>query len=124
MLNLDKTVWIYGIWSVAGDKKDWLGQLYRDIDNPNGWEFLYRFRYHKDDKAFDSDDVKNWYKMKRNGTLESVLETIADVLATIEREFGSQAHFTSLECAGDDPKVFFELGAAPWSHVKQVSSAD
>ena len=27
------------------------------------WIMEYRFRYYKDDKVFDSKDVKNWYKM-------------------------------------------------------------
>lgn len=37
---------------------DWMGILYND---EKGWHFSYRFRYHMDDKVFNSDDVKYWY---------------------------------------------------------------
>ncbi len=49
-----------GIWAVdLMNGSDYLAALWREDDV---YVMEYRFRYYVDDKTFDSDDKKNWYR--------------------------------------------------------------
>ena len=47
-------------------------------------ELVYRFRYYVDDKAFDSEDKKNWYKGTLTGTRNYVLLSMRSVAETMK----------------------------------------
>ena len=46
------------VWSVLSKSEDWLAFLWRDRDSQ--WRLTHRFRYYRDNKVFDSDDVVSW----------------------------------------------------------------
>lgn len=78
---------IVGAWfiSTIPNSQDWLAAV-REIEPDEKYELIYRFRYYKDDKHFDSDDTKNWYKGELHGTrsymilsMRSVAERLAGV---------------------------------------------
>jgi hypothetical protein len=58
-LELKDGRYVSQMWYCANGEKDWLCALYRDPGER--WTMLYRFRYYRDDKVFDSKDIKNWY---------------------------------------------------------------
>lgn len=69
----EKTV---GIWFLpTTENQDWMATV-REIEPDAKYELVYRFRYYKDDKVFDSEDEKNWYKATATGTRAFVLAGI------------------------------------------------
>lgn len=77
-----------GIWFVRGVRKDFLLHCeYKD----NKCQAMYRFRYYKDDKAFDSDDTKNWYTLSSeyDRDKETSLENMRELSEKISEEFGN-----------------------------------
>lgn len=126
MIDLSPETYIYGIWFCGMEGTDWMACLSKKIDGP--WEFTYRHRYYADDKAFDSDDRKSWYKWTaKDGSDENLqvfLKGINPVAGMIEQRFGNPMDFIHLECMGDDEKVFFEMGSRPWSNIKMLSKEE
>jgi hypothetical protein len=55
------------MWSVQFEGGDYLAAIFKD---EGVWQGKYRFRYYEDDKASDSDDVKNWYAIRTDDATE------------------------------------------------------
>lgn len=73
MVINEKTV---GVWFMPiTETQDWMATV-REVEPDARYELVYRFRYYKDDKAFDSQDEKNWYKATATGTRAYVLAGI------------------------------------------------
>jgi sigma54-dependent transcription regulator len=82
MIELDETV--AGIWILQiTPTQDWLAAI-REIEPNQKYELTYRFRYYNDDKVFDSDDEKNWYRGTLTGTRAYVLGTFREVAKNME----------------------------------------
>jgi hypothetical protein len=119
--------YIHSVYFVGnGLDADWMGRMVRDKGQ---WRFEYRFRYYKDDKAFDSKDVKNWYAFaaKEPGDEGAInlLEGLKKImLPLLEVKFRSKMDVVMLECSTSDPKVLFELGSRPWANVKRLSKEE
>lgn len=60
-IELSDTSTILGHWFTNIPGGDFMATVYRD-NNDSPWQLRYRFRYHVDDKAFNSQDIKNWYQ--------------------------------------------------------------
>jgi hypothetical protein len=122
MIELGPDVWVHGIWFVGWDGCDWMAC----IRKANGkWRLDYRFRYHKDDKAFDSKDEKSWYSAEPkdgNGEkgLEDLIAGVHEVSKAIADSQNTEVDFLLLDCKGDDPKIIFELGDRPWGNPKMM----
>jgi hypothetical protein len=72
-----------GLWSVALDGGNWLAHVEK---LPDGHvQLLYRFRWYKDDKDFESKDDRNWYRFKTKKPGESPDELVAAVRKIFER---------------------------------------
>jgi hypothetical protein len=68
-----------GIWFMPiQPKQDWLAAA-TELEPGRLYQLDYRFRYHKDDKFFDSKDEKNWYTMTVHSTREHVIALIRRV---------------------------------------------
>lgn len=127
MIELSKDIYIYGIWFCGNGKQDWMACLSRK--DGEGWKLQYRFRYYSDDLAFESKDTKNWYSFTCTDssdecgrvTAEKVNELVHSMLG---RDMGTTIDFVDLQCRGDDPKVFFEMGSRPWSNMKVMSKEE
>jgi hypothetical protein len=48
--------------------------------------------------------------------MKGTIDTLSAVVLTAR--YGSPVDFVDLQCSADDPKIFFELGSRPWSHLK------
>jgi hypothetical protein len=86
---------------------DWLGFVSKQPDEP--WQFIYRFRYHVDDKAHDSADRKSWYCVQAVGTerfSESPPEELAKgatfVANAVARRYGGKIHHLPIRGNGID----------------------
>jgi hypothetical protein len=61
VIELNDRTRVHGFWFCGGPGVDWLAVILKQGDG--AWEAIYRFRFHKDDKHFDSDDERSWYKI-------------------------------------------------------------
>jgi len=115
--------WIYGIWFVPSkdDTRDWLGMIGKEKGK---WIVRYRFRYYSPQSRdpHDKHDTKNEYafsaKDDSQESLDRIVACTKDIVMATEIEFGEKHDFIDLQCDNADPKVFFELGSRPWSHMK------
>ena len=77
----DKIVAIWYLQTLP--TQDWMAAV-SEIEPDSKYELVYRFRYYKDDKAFDSEDKKNWYSGTLTGTRSYVLAAMREVAGTME----------------------------------------
>lgn len=105
-LELKDGRYVSQMWYCANNEKDWLCALYRDPGEC--WTVLYRFRYYRDDKAFDSKDIKNWYRCRApTDRKESEVIEFTDGLAElVALEAGAKLHKLLLRT--DNVKKIFE----------------
>lgn len=52
-----------GMWCVSLPAGDWLAHLGR-LQDGHTFELVFRFRWYRDDKVFDSADEKSWTRMR------------------------------------------------------------
>jgi hypothetical protein len=52
------------IWRADLPNGDLIATLWKEASEGNRWTLVYRFRYYKDEKVFNSKDEKNWYTLK------------------------------------------------------------
>ncbi len=120
-----KIIWMYGIWFVPGEDKDWLGQLYKEDGK---WVFKYRFRYYSNRSTdlFDDKDRKSGYIVKAETRSEEdkqkLLSVIHQVVSAVEVEYGNEVDFIRLECSNDDPRMIAEMEKRSWCHVKMEAT--
>jgi len=80
---------IVGVWFILTihNVQDWMAGL-REIVPEEKYSLTYRFRYYKDDNAWDSEDKKNWYEAEVTGTRAyclASLRSVAEQLAKAAR---------------------------------------
>lgn len=117
----EKTV---GIWFMPlEEKQDWLASI-TEIEPDKKYQLVYRHRYHKDDKAFDSEDEKSWYKATIAGTRAYVLGTFREFVKVLH----SQTHNCDAPCEimndGDYDAFVKKLQDAPFVYVRQASKEE
>lgn len=117
MTITDKTV---GLWYLqTTPKQDWVGTL-TEVEPDKEYELIYRFRYYKDDKAWDSADEKSWYKATITGhdkdyCIESVRTMINILAAAAQSE--KPVEFLNTNGAEDLMNRFM---AAPFVSAKTI----
>lgn len=104
-----------GIWYIQLSRRsDWMGSIRRDVSG--AFILDYRFRYYKDDKAFDSEDEKHWYKVTSK-ELQTLLDNTRQLVGAMATVSGGE----QWECMRGErtPKEFFEaFKALPFVHTK------
>jgi hypothetical protein len=86
---------------------------------------VYRFRYHVDDKIFDSDDVKSGYKITTSDHGEKApLRLIAAIeMAFMLTEMRANARGRFLPVDGNGEKAAEVLAGSGFAHVRSEGSA-
>jgi hypothetical protein len=115
----EKTV---GVWVLqTTPTQDYMAML-REIVPEEKYELEYRFRYYTDEKIFDSDDKKSWWRGTVSGTRNDVLLGVREVLKQMERFAVGPTH----ELLNDgDLRAFAEkLGDLPGLHLRQLSGEE
>lgn len=96
------------------------GAMLRDGDGP--WSLRYRFRHFRDDKVWDSEDVRSWHLGElRSGSDPD--KAFADVMAALEDAavLDGYGHcpVEVVMVDSDDPDVIVRrLNAMPWANGK------
>lgn len=116
MIDLNENTYCLGLWYLEGDGKDWLAAVTRDGDGP--MTLRYRFRYYVDDKAFDSNDRKNWYKATcpPHLTEDEIVASIDALVSKMVSE-GMRKPWRRVVRGGAE-KTMTALRAAPFVHIQ------
>jgi len=117
MIEFTENTYCLGIWYLQDETRDWLAAVTRE------GEFVarYRFRYYRDDKAWDSDDVKNWWEARCPGkTEDQIIAMIDDVAAALRRQGFSTSEPWRRIVRGNSEAVLEALKQAPFSHIRQT----
>lgn len=119
------------IWFVGlGDKLDFMGCLKRASAQSPEFHFDYRFRYHRDDKVFDSEDEKHWYHMSaRDKTEDEILAITRDLVLQVcakDKEFGNNPQLSEMLYRNYNDFAHFmrEFQNQPWAYSKIASPED
>ena len=115
MMTLDEK--IVGIWYLVTiqNHQDWMAAI-REIEPDKKYELTYRFRYYKDDKAFDSEDKKNWYSGICTGTRSYVIACISFTAKQLELKADGEL-YELLNDHGYD-KFIREFQDAPFVYMR------
>lgn len=119
MIELKEKTLVDTIWFTGSVEADWLGIVMKQPDAP--WYALYRFRYHKDDKFWDSDDERSWYKFENHSSETGPEKLVAAIGALAQMcavRYGGKLHTYDVKGSGMDAMDVFQN--APWSSVRQV----
>jgi len=119
MIDLTENTYVLGIWSVQGVGSDWLCAVTREGDD--AFTMLYRFRYYRDDHAFDSEDEKVWYKTKIPKTqtedqIIAVVDSCADGLC--RKGYSNHEPWRRIIRGGAQAAVD-ALKEAPFIHIQE-----
>lgn len=110
----DKTV---GLWFIEWEGVDWLAHL-KEVLPEKKYELTHRFRYHKDDKVFDSEDEKRWYQGTLTGTRPFVLLNLRELAKKIKDEIhGVQVYEYLMDDKGVDD-LMRRFTGAPFAYAK------
>lgn len=123
----NKPDYVDSIYFVSDGDRDFMATIKKADGEP--WLMEYRFRYYVDDKAFDSEDVKNWYTVNTPDDSQYTLSRLREgmqlrMIPSLELEFCSKVDVVELQCYQSDPKFFFELTSRPWANVKHLTTAE
>jgi hypothetical protein len=104
------------LWYQEMTNGNWMGAIEAE---PGGtFKITYRFRYYKDERGFDSDDVKNWYSV-RAPSFESAVGPVRKSIAAGEAAFGNKA-YQLLRGTGTYEQFFAEFKKAPFVQLKEM----
>lgn len=124
MITLDEKV--VGIWFLTTTPtQDFLATI-REIKPEEEYELVYRFRYIKDEKPFDSDDEKHWYRGVTTGTKNFVVKGFREVLRQMKEVGGAVGEVYELLMNEEKDIAAFmrEFEKAPFVYVRQASKEE
>jgi len=119
MIEIDENSYVVGMWWASDPvtNNNWLCCVQRSKTNPKCFEGHYRFRYHEDDKIFDSKDRKSWvsFVSKEDEKEEEVIKSINILQSVVALKFPEIDFIPGGGCI----KKFFEIAKTkPWMHMK------
>lgn len=105
-----------GIWFVVpGPGVDWMASV-REVTPNEEYQITYRFRYHKDDKAFESADKKSWFKGTCEGTRAFVIAAIKSMAEQLRGPCEEPVY--EMLNDGDVDEFFRKFRDAPFVYVR------
>jgi phage terminase Nu1 subunit (DNA packaging protein) len=109
-----------GIWFVGLPDSDWLASIFMENGKPC---LVYRFRYHVDDKSFDSKDQKNWYRMEPNegeaGDVAKLVEVVRSIAGLMAVRGDSEVYEIMMENFADVGAFLEEFKKAPFVSIEE-----
>lgn len=124
MITLTDNTYVECIWFVDMGDQSFMGCLFHE--GGGRWQVKYRFREHRDNKVFDSNDERAWYVMKPRAGLvsrEQAQRELFEMMNTTVGELAKRAR-TEVELVmvrGDGPAAFRAISAQRWGHVRMES---
>jgi hypothetical protein len=116
LLNIDeKTV---GIWFLAlTDDCDWMCGV-SETEPEKKYQINYRFRYHKDDKVFDSADEKSSYGVKASCTRSFAIATVRHIASEMKAKGAIGEIDELLMQDGDVDRFLKEFRDKPYVYIR------
>jgi hypothetical protein len=113
MITFDEK--IVGIWflGTVNGHQDWLAAL-RELEPDRRYELTYRFRYHDDDKVFDSKDRKNWYRGEIANTRAFAIAGIREAVRQLASASDGKPCELMMNEERDVEKFFLEFEKLPF----------
>lgn len=105
------------------DGVDWLCGI-RELELDKRYEIIYRFRYYKDDKPFDSADKKNWYEAVVSGTRSYTLAVIRELGQVLRSASSDPASYHEFINEGDFKAFTKKCQAAPFMYLRLTDDRD
>ncbi len=109
-----------GVWFVGLQDSDWLASIFMEDDKAC---LVYRFRYHVDDKSFDSKDKKNWYRMEpnegRSGDVEKLVDVVRSMAALMALKSNTEVYELMMENFADLGAFLEEFAKAPFVTIEE-----
>lgn len=109
-----------GIWFVGLSDSDWLASIFMEDGKPC---LVYRFRYHVDDKAFDSKDRKHWYQMQPHaadpGDVEKLVDVVRSMAEVMALQYDTEVYELMMENFADLNAFMKEFSKAPFVSMQQ-----
>lgn len=118
-----KTVACFFLGAAPANGVDWLAAIH-EIEPDSLYGLVWRFRYYKDDKAFESNDRRSWMSAEIIGTRLYAIEGLRHV-ANLMRSASDDpdSYYEYINDAGFD--VFMrKIQDAPFMYMKQVSKEE
>lgn len=122
MIEIKPTTRVHALWFVPIETSetdgDWLACVLKQ--EGEDWRAVYRFRWYRDGKAFDSDDVKSWFVVQTGETGDEPPESLVSGLASIASKIcnGEPHKVRYLEVRGDGEKAVEMLRQADFAHIR------
>lgn len=94
---------------------------------PEGYKFIYRFRYYADEKTFNSEDIKHWYETRapKEETEENFIDKVrftVNALYAIAQISYPRAFKDEILTKGKTPdQIIEEFKSKPWAHSSKVT---
>lgn len=109
-----------GIWFVGLPDSDWLASIFMEDGKAC---LVYRFRYHVDDKSFDSKDKKNWYRLEpksvEEGDLDKLLEVVRSIAGLMAAKADTEVYEIMMENFDDMGAFLEEFRKAPFVTIEE-----
>ena len=115
----ERTIAVWAVSFMKEDNMDWLAGAWETDDE---YIAMYRFRYYVDDKTFDSNDKKNWYKMtvkKETVSKEKFIQTMQEVVRILWTGGGGKRYEIFME-NGDVKQLMNKMAKWPFITMKTI----
>jgi hypothetical protein len=115
-----------GIWFVSWKDTDWMAGAWKTSTGPHA---SYRFRYYKDEHAFNSKDDKSWYDLKpaKDGPLHTDQEMIdaCSTMATfIQNTREGSKKWELIRGASTFDQFVQQFKKLPFAHTRTLDAKD
>lgn len=120
-MEINEKDYLLGIWFVGWGTGDWMAAIKRG-DGPE-FQLQYRFRYYEDQKAFDSDDRKSWYRGTLTDTNEDIVIKKINLIAATIAQSRQEADVLNdhVLVRGGTEKFLEAMKGKDWMHLKSVN---
>lgn len=124
MIVLTEKCRVHGFWLLGCERFDRLAVVIRP-EPGKPWEALYRWRYHVDDKVFDSNDQRSGYRLVTHACGDEppakLVEAMDNALKIVEIQAGTRGEFYPVN--GNGEKAMEVLATTGAVHMRTEGNA-
>ncbi len=111
---------VHAVWFVGWHGGDWMATIWEhDGEARNST----RFRCHRDDRVFDSDDTKEWkFGAGPLDEVPAMMTLLNKVMAKLSTEVDVH-DFERVDVDGNIHVMIDKLSSRPWCHMKKIETS-
>lgn len=121
MIELKEGTQVHSFWFVKIQARpgDWLACVIKQAGGP--WKGIYRFRWYRDNKTFDSDDEKSWYTVTTQDFGDEAPEALVVIFETLTTQLsgGDASLATTVTVKGNAEKAINALKDYDFVNIRQ-----